>query len=78
MDGGVPTTFWDTGHILDTFGYDLLKLGPPGGDGNESIDWNKIGSTPTRGGTTPESSTMFLVLPALAGIALFGRRLRRS
>jgi len=79
VDGGAPTAYTDTGHILDTFGYDLINLPPPGGDGNESINWNKIGSTPTRGGsTTPEPSTMFLVLPALAGIGLVGRRVKRS
>jgi len=78
VDAGAPTTYTDAGHILDTFGYDLINLGPPGGDGNESINWNLIGSTPTRGGTTPEPSTTFLVLPALAGIGLLGRRLRRS
>lgn len=73
---GVPQSFTDTGHILDTFGYDLINLGAPGGDGNESIDWNLIGSTPTRGGV-PEPATLFLVLPALAGMRLAHRRLRQ-
>ena len=71
---GTPNSYTDTGHILDTFGYDLINLGPPGGDGNESINWNLVGTTPTRGGI-PEPQTMILTGPVLLlGMALLRRR----
>jgi hypothetical protein len=76
---GSPYSFTDSGHILDTFGYDLINLGPPGGDGNESINWNLVGSTPTRGGTnTPEPATALLIGPALLLGGVLLRRRRRS
>lgn len=37
--GGVPSTFIDTGHILDTGGFDLVC------QGNESLGWRPIGTT---------------------------------
>ena len=86
VDGVAVTPLRDTGHILDTFGYDLIDLPPPGGDGNESINWNAIGTVPSRGGTggstVPEPSTALLIAPALAGALLLRRgsiraRLRR-
>jgi len=70
---GTPLSYKDKGHIIDTFGYDLINLPPPGGDGNESINWNVIGSTPTRSGTTPEPASGLLLAPAL----LLGACLRR-
>jgi len=36
---GTPTTFLDTGHILDTGGFDLVC------QGNESLGWRPIGTT---------------------------------
>ncbi len=74
---GTPNSYTDTGHILDTFGYDLINLAPPGGDGNESINWNLVGTTPTRsgdGGDTPEPATMLLIGPGLIGVAFLRRR----
>ncbi|HEX3528051.1 MAG TPA: carboxypeptidase regulatory-like domain-containing protein [Thermoanaerobaculia bacterium] len=37
--GGAPTTYFDTGHILDTGGYDLACRT------NESLQWRLIGTT---------------------------------
>jgi RHS repeat-associated protein len=37
--GGVATTYFDTGHILDTGGYDLAC------QGNEALQWRLIGTT---------------------------------
>jgi len=37
--GGVATTYFDTGHILDTGGFDLACRG------NESLQWRTIGTT---------------------------------
>jgi hypothetical protein len=39
--GGVPTTYVDLGHILDTEGVDLGSCKPPH---NESIQWHAIGA----------------------------------
>ena len=71
---GVPITpLIDSGHVLDTFGYDLINLPPPYGDGNESINWNLIGTVATRGGT-PEPGTMLLLGSGLLGAIGYGRR----
>ncbi len=76
---GTPNSYLDSGHVLDTFGYDLINLGAPGGDGNESINWNVIGTTPMRGGTVPEPATALLIGPALLlGVGLFRRRRQSS
>ena len=73
--GGKPvTTFIDSGHVLDTFGYDLINLPPPAGDGNESINWNLIGTVATRGGGTPEPGTILLLGSGLLGAIGYGRR----
>ena len=37
--GGVPSTFVDSGHILDTGGFDLVC------QGNESLGWRPVGTT---------------------------------
>ncbi len=74
-ENGNPQSFTDSGHILDTFGYDLINLPPPGGDGNESINWLPIGQGGTRGGAgVPEPSTMFLIGSGLIGLAGYGRK----
>jgi hypothetical protein len=73
-DAGVTTlNYTDTGHILDTFGYDFINGSP---DGNESINWNLVGSTPTRGGTVPEPGTYMLLGAGLGAISLGLRRKR--
>lgn len=73
---GTPASYRDSGHVLDTFGYDLINLPRPSGDGNESINWNLIGTTPTRGGggSAPEPAAVLLMGPALLALGLFRRR----
>jgi hypothetical protein len=48
--GSTLYTFTDTGHILNTGGWDFVNNSFYGGDGNESINWNVVGSEPVRGG----------------------------
>lgn len=71
LENGVLFTGNDTGNILDTFGYDLVNLGPPAGDLNESINWTTLGNGGSRSGdTVPEPSAIVLLgsgLLALAG-----------
>ncbi len=71
-EDGVLLSFVDSGNILDTFGYDLNQLN--GSDGNESIQWNSIGSIANRGGT-PEPGTVVLLVTGLAALGI-GRKFR--
>ncbi|MEO6716637.1 MAG: PEPxxWA-CTERM sorting domain-containing protein [Novosphingobium sp.] len=73
LDGN-PFTLSDSGHILDTGLYDFVNYSP---DGNESINWNLIGTGATRGGTpgVPEPSTWAL---SILGFGLVGGAMRRA
>ena len=51
MENGNPFSATDTGQILNTGGWDFANSGAFGGDGNESINWNVIGSQASRSGT---------------------------
>lgn len=58
--GGTATTFTDSGHVLDTFGYDLACLG------NESLAWVAIGKASVGPPTltlSPASSTVTIGSP---------------
>jgi hypothetical protein len=54
MENGNPFSVTDTGHILDTGGWDFLYNSMFGGDGNESIPWNLIATV-----TNPPATSSF-------------------
>ncbi|MDE2183210.1 MAG: PEP-CTERM sorting domain-containing protein [Alphaproteobacteria bacterium] len=67
--------FNDTGHILDTGEWDFVNNGAFGEDGNESINWNTVGSAATRSGTSvPEPLTLTLFGAGLAGVTALRRK----
>ena len=68
---GITTIFNDTGAILNTGGYDFVNFSQ---DGNESINWNLIGTQGNRGGTVPEPSAFLLFGSGLLGVASQIRR----
>ena len=73
---GTPLSFTDKGTILNTFGYDFIN---GSSDGNESINWNVIGASPTRGGgTTPEPATGTMMLLGSGLLAWFRRRIAHA
>lgn len=71
-ENGTPVSFSDTGHILDTGGYDFINLSS---DGNESINWNLIGAEASRGGTVPEPTSVLLLATV---VMLCGFSVRRA
>jgi PEP-CTERM motif len=75
INGTAATPLNDTGHILDTGNYDFINGSP---DGNESINWNKIGSEASRGGTVPEPSTWAMMLIGFGGLCFAGYRTKKS
>ena len=70
---GTHFAFDDKGHILDTGWYDFVNQSP---DGNESINWNSIGSGADRGGTSPVPlpASLPLLMAGVAGLGLLKRR----
>ena len=74
VNGSALGTFFDTGHILTTGGFDYASIG------NESFDWRLIGTTGITdpsgvGASVPEPSTFALL--GLGGIGLVIRACRR-
>lgn len=70
-------SFNDSGHILDTGNYDFVLKSP---DGNESINWNRIGSGANRGGNSgaPEPAAWGLMIVGFAGMGAALRRRRAA
>jgi len=72
---GIAFSATDSGQILNTGGWDFVNNSVFGEDGNESINWNDIGSGANRGGTgVPEPSTMFLLGSGLLSLCGITRR----
>jgi hypothetical protein len=71
--GGVTTSFVDSGHVLDTQGFDYASVG------NESFRWRPIGTTGDPAGTaaTPLPSAAVAGMSLLGGLGIF-RRFRRN
>jgi PEP-CTERM motif len=71
---GSPTAeFDDSGHVLDTGGFDFASNGS-----NESFQWRKIGTFGGQSGQVPEPITLSLFGVGLGGLIAVRRRKRQS
>ncbi len=69
MANGNPFSATDSGQILNTGGWDFVNNGSFGEDGNESINWNLIGTAADRGGSkVPEPASLLLVGSGIVGL----------
>jgi hypothetical protein len=72
FNGGAFTTFLDSGHVLDTNGWD------EGGAGEtEAFQWRPVGTSGTHSGL-PEPMTLSIFGAGLVGAAALRRRLRKK
>lgn len=80
---GVGTTvFNDTGHVLDTGGFDFVNAlvcpnpTEASGNCNESLQWRPVGTTgiSNPGGNTPEPGTLVLLGTGIASLAMRRRK----
>jgi hypothetical protein len=72
LENGNSFSATDSGQILNTGGYDFIN---GSADGNESINWNVIGSGANRGGTgVPEPSSLMLLGSGLLSLCGLIRR----
>lgn len=71
---GVVANLSDTGHVLDTGGFDAVCCLP---DGNESLQWRLIGGSgvqnPGGGAAVPEPSSILLLGLGALGLGLWRR-----
>ena len=72
IDGGGLQSFNDSGHVLDTGGFDFASNGS-----NESFQWRLIGTSGGQSGA-PEPATWGLMLIGLGGIGAGLRASRRT
>jgi len=68
FNGGAFTTFFDSGHVLDTNGWD-----EGGSNLTEAFQWRPVGTTGTHSGL-PEPMTLSIFGAGLVGAALLRRR----
>ena len=69
VNGGTPTTYFDSGHVLDTNGWD-----EGGANETEAFQWRAVGTSGTHGGDVPEPLTLSLFGAGLAGAIAMRRR----
>jgi len=74
-ENGNPESFTDTGMVINTFGYDFIA---GSSDGNESINWNAIGTVVSRGGVPEPSSIFLLGSGLLASFSLLRRKMQKQ
>jgi hypothetical protein len=71
VNGIVLPVFKDTGHVLDTGGFDFAAIG------NESFAWRPIGGAGGQSGAAPEPASLTLLGIGAAGMIGYGWRRRK-